>query len=191
MAKGDICILENCNNITTSSHRICSTHRTRKRVYGSYEKPSLKEKLYPCGIVKICRHHGNLRKEDIVAIKRKTYSTSWCRLCRNTKQRNYCKKNPEYMRNQNLYTRFKIRRHEYDNLVSEQGNKCAICNRPETYINKKLDAPNPLSIDHCHVTGKIRELLCQKCNTILGMANDSDEILQEAIKYLRRHKAAR
>ncbi len=140
--------------------------------------------------MKICKHHGELTQENIIIIKRKTYTTSWCRLCRNQKQRNYYRKNPQWGRDQNLYTRFRIRRHEYNNWAAEQGNKCALCFKHETYINKKLNAPNPLSIDHCHKTGKLRELLCQKCNTLLGMAEDSIERLQTAIEYLRRHSTA-
>ncbi len=139
---------------------------------------------------KVCKHHGELLEKDVIIIKRPTYTTSWCRLCRNKKQRNYYRKDPQAGMDRNLYARFKLRRSEYNNLVSEQGNKCAICFKPETYINRKLNSPNPLSIDHDHKTGRIRELLCQKCNAILGMSNDSIEILQEAINYLRRAKAA-
>lgn len=43
-----------------------------------------------------------------------------------------------------------------------------------------------LHVDHCHQTGKIRGLLCQKCNMALGLLNDSVEILETAIRYLKK-----
>lgn len=145
-------------------------------------------------IVKVCKVHGELTVEQVQPTynparnNRYPYSHAHCRQCRNAKQRIWAKNQPQNMRDNNLYTRFKIRRHEYDNMVSEQGNKCAICYKRETYINKKLNAINPLSIDHNHKTGKVRELLCQKCNTLLGMAKESIDTLKSAIEYLRRHE---
>lgn len=41
-------------------------------------------------------------------------------------------------------------------------------------------------VDHDHVTGTIRGLLCSKCNTLLGMAKDNIAILENAIKYLKK-----
>jgi hypothetical protein len=42
-----------------------------------------------------------------------------------------------------------------------------------------------LFVDHCHKTNKIRGLLCQKCNFLIGLANDSPQVLSLAIHYLR------
>lgn len=144
-------------------------------------------------IVKICKKHGELTAEQVQPTynpsktNKYPYSHAHCRQCRNAKQKTWGRNNRVNTRDNNLYARFKLRRHEYDNLVSEQGNKCAICFQYETYINKQLDSPNPLSIDHCHRTKKVRELLCQKCNAVLGMSRESIEILESAIDYIRRH----
>ena len=63
----------------------------------------------------------------------------------------------------------------YDSLVKVQNDKCAICEtKPEPY----------LSVDHCHITRKIRGLLCRKCNSALGLFNNDPSILQNAITYL-------
>lgn len=42
-----------------------------------------------------------------------------------------------------------------------------------------------LGVDHCHITGKVRGLLCMKCNSAIGFFNDDINLLQLAIKYLK------
>ncbi len=66
---------------------------------------------------------------------------------------------------------------DYMQMEFNQDKRCAICKD-----NK------PLEIDHNHITGKVRGLLCTKCNTMLGMSEDSIERLQEAIKYLEKNE---
>ena len=66
-------------------------------------------------------------------------------------------------------------------MVISQGGLCMICK----------DAPlegKPLHIDHDHITGKVRSLLCMKCNNGLGLFQDSPEILFVAYEYLKKHK---
>ncbi len=63
-------------------------------------------------------------------------------------------------------------------MLKEQEGKCAVCSKvPE----------NKLNIDHCHKTGKIRQLLCRGCNTALGHVNDNIEILEKLILYIKKH----
>lgn len=68
---------------------------------------------------------------------------------------------------------------DYNKLFIEQNGCCKICKRPQTEFKKKL------AVDHCHITGKTRGLLCNNCNTILGHAKDNIKTLQNAIKYLK------
>ena len=66
---------------------------------------------------------------------------------------------------------------EYNRLLEEQNNICAICEG----VNKD---GKQLFVDHNHRTGKIRGVLCRKCNMGLGYFNDNKELLIKAVKYL-------
>ncbi len=74
---------------------------------------------------------------------------------------------------------------DYREILLEQNNRCKICGNEETAKTSANDpAIRRLSIDHCHSTGKIRGLLCHKCNILIGVASDSIDILHLAIIYL-------
>jgi hypothetical protein len=75
-------------------------------------------------------------------------------------------------------SKYGLTEEEYKGLFNKQENKCAICGCEFNKNNKGF-------VDHSHVTNKVRGLLCTKCNTLLGMANDNIEILEKAIKYLK------
>jgi hypothetical protein len=72
---------------------------------------------------------------------------------------------------------------DYNNMLAAQHGVCAICKQVET--SKGARGTKPLFVDHCHVTGKVRKLLCDNCNQVIGRAKDSIDILQGAIKYLK------
>ncbi len=67
-------------------------------------------------------------------------------------------------------------------MEAAQGGVCAICGLPETRVVKgKL---NRLAVDHDHTTGRVRGLLCFRCNTCLGRFEDNVELLRAAEAYL-------
>jgi hypothetical protein len=79
-----------------------------------------------------------------------------------------------------LKTTYKMFVEDYDRLLEEQDGCCAICKRPEYKIR--------LSVDHNHDTGKIRGLLCHKCNTSLGLMEENEEAIKGMLEYLKRDK---
>lgn len=85
--------------------------------------------------------------------------------------------NPQRMRDHNLKARLGLPFGTYDMMLESQDGRCAICKKPHTE-NKRM------AVDHCHVTGEIRGLLCQKCNMALGLFNHDFAILHAAISYL-------
>jgi tetrahydromethanopterin S-methyltransferase subunit B len=60
-------------------------------------------------------------------------------------------------------------------MLRSQDNKCAICH---------LGTTKRLFVDHDHKTGMVRGLLCYKCNSALGLINDSTDIAESIKQYL-------
>jgi hypothetical protein len=69
---------------------------------------------------------------------------------------------------------------DYEEMLAEQNGVCASCGTPPT--GKKL------SIDHDHETGVIRGLLCQPCNTALGLLKDSSDCVASLLAYSLSHE---
>ena len=82
----------------------------------------------------------------------------------------------------NQLRRYGLTHEAYESMLVAQNRVCAICHKPniEGYA---------LSVDHDHKTGKVRALLCVKCNMALGGVNDDVDLLSEMIGYLMRHGA--
>lgn len=80
-------------------------------------------------------------------------------------------------RRSNMKNKYGITEEQYSELLNKQGHVCAICgcNKPES---------REWAIDHCHITNKVRGILCHQCNTAIGLMQDNVEILSAAIDYL-------
>jgi len=85
---------------------------------------------------------------------------------------------PEYRRRQHLRARYGIDQGEYEVLWQLQQGKCAICGTDERDLKRRLQ------IDHDHVTGRVRGLLCQPCNVALGSFREDANRLTAALSYL-------
>jgi hypothetical protein len=104
------------------------------------------------------------------------------------RQRRKAKRNPAYRaklrhskrtrsRRSFLRTQYGISLEEYDAMLKRQGGACAICRKRPT---------ERLCVDHCHVTRKVRGLLCRQCNFGLGHFRDDPDLVEAAAAYLRR-----
>lgn len=91
------------------------------------------------------------------------------------------KRTPARQKAQKKYTlkKYGISIEEYDGLVERQNGLCKICKSFKKNRKKRL------CVDHDHSTGKIRGLLCDKCNRGIGLLRDSQETLANAIEYLK------
>ena len=63
-------------------------------------------------------------------------------------------------------------------METKQNSLCAICGKTEKNIDRNL------SVDHDHVTGKVRGLLCSNCNRGLGYFKDNSELMKKAAEYV-------
>ena len=92
-------------------------------------------------------------------------------------------RNPEtykkYVAIRKLKYNYGLDQEQYLTLLSRQGYCCKICGIHQDRLNRKLN------VDHCHITNKIRGLLCSNCNRAIGLLKDSIETLQKAIDYLK------
>jgi hypothetical protein len=77
--------------------------------------------------------------------------------------------------------RYAMKEDEFVYLIESQENKCAIC-------QISLDITGRICIDHDYETGKVRSILCNKCNSGLGMFNDIPDLLRKAANYIEMHK---
>lgn len=109
---------------------------------------------------------------------------SSCKSCMTTvhssKEYREIRKHPRYtkIKIKHRCKKFGITVEQYETLIKNQGDCCAICN---TYSSK---FSRVLSIDHDHTTNKVRGLLCSNCNLGLGYFKDNPELLEKAIEYV-------
>ena len=68
-------------------------------------------------------------------------------------------------------------------MLTEQGGQCAICGTADPKSRFGV-----MHVDHCHKTGKVRALLCNPCNTLLGKVERSPVGLDSFSAYIQRHE---
>ena len=108
---------------------------------------------------------------------RKQYMREWRQKARNA--------NIDYYLGLDLKRNYGVTLEWYQNQLSKQNNVCAICKQPEKAVIKGRVIS--MSVDHCHQTGKVRGLLCTKCNRGIGLFCDNPKFLKSAIRYLNSH----
>jgi hypothetical protein len=121
---------------------------------------------------------------------------SWCRKCTTTKKRGRRAADPHarakeraYEQRADVATRTRTRRaarlyevpaEQLQAMEAEQQGRCAVCGRQRK-----------LAVDHCHLTGAVRGLLCYPCNIALGQVDDDVERLRQLIAYVKRYRTTR
>jgi hypothetical protein len=89
---------------------------------------------------------------------------------------------PQKYREAFLQRRYGITQADYDAMLLAQKGCCAVC-ETDDYVGPGRRA----HVDHDHKTGKVRGLICVRCNVLLGMAQDQHERFLAAIRYLKKH----
>lgn len=159
-----------------------------------------KKRCLGCGPRYLHEFGRNTSKSDGLATR--------CRACNREaareKKQAWLAVNPDYMREyrqqnkeriakqqsdrqKRLAKTIKLKRYglseaEFEAKRESQAGRCAICNGEPTGRWKTLH------IDHDHKTGQVRGLLCNECNTALGMFRDSADLLRKAAEYLEQYR---
>ena len=139
---------------------------------------------------KTCKTCRNEQKRDTNKLWRKKNPESGSRYGKMYYQTNkgeirkrnmeWQKKNPDKVLDNTLKSAHGITLQDYRKMLERQAGKCAICNNEER--NGKR-----LSVDHNHLTGKVRGLLCDGCNKSLGLMKDNVGAIKNAVAYLEEH----
>lgn len=141
------------------------------------------------------RHTLRLKKESAGYVKENAYwrppslskvQAESRKEYHNAYRRRMNAENPEKFAGYEYKKRYGITFTQYSEMFKVQNGVCAICKEKEIATDKNQNIRR-LAVDHCHETGKIRDLLCTNCNTLIGRAKDSVDVLRSAIKYLEKH----
>lgn len=151
------------------NNHVCAVDGCWERVYAKGWCKSHWRRMYD---------HGRLHK--IIALVRGNCTINGCE--KPIKGLGFCKNHYQQ------YRKYDITPVEYKAMM-ESDLICAICGEKETSLfhNKPGKIKN-LAIDHCHKSGRIRELLCNRCNTVLGRVNEDIKLIQSMINYINKHK---
>ncbi len=108
------------------------------------------------------------------------------------KSKIYYEENKERIRNKqkennikNSLSKYGINIEIYNKMLEDQNGVCAICKKIDNTAHIKT---LPLVVDHSHKLNIVRELLCVKCNLLIGFAIEDTKILKSAIHYLEKWK---
>ncbi len=128
-----------------------------------------------------CKHDKPPEAFAPAKLRRKDYH---CGECRKAEYRAYYHEHRDTMNKRAIARQHNTTVDVIEGMRAAQHDVCAICKRPETHMRNEHTIG--LSVDHDHATGKLRGLLCFRCNTTLGRVNDNPELLEQMAAYLRR-----
>ena len=134
-----------------------------------------------CGETKdIEEFYKSRRRKDNYSIR---YTTE-CKECALKNRREHYKENKDRILDEHRFRSYGVTKEGYEQMFEDQDGKCAICKRGESARANLTGKVRALAVDHCHLTGHVRGLLCRTCNLGIGHFDDNLEFLKEAVKYL-------
>lgn len=132
----------------------------------------------------VCKKEKSLTDFTVRKTHRPGKPVSQCKSCKaeiNKKRRiEDAEKVLEIERKSKIKRAYGITPEQYENMLAKQNGLCKICSAKKPGGRTRL-----FFIDHCHNTGKVRGLLCMRCNTGLGLFLDNPDFLKKAISYLK------
>lgn len=111
-----------------------------------------------------------------------------CKDCDSVARKDYHKKHYHSVREKHRVNSRKslygLSNEQFEGLLLSQDGKCKICCVTLDQSFGRHHKPNKLVIDHCHITGEVRGLLCTMCNKGIGLLQDDPETVMSAFRYL-------
>ncbi len=159
-----------------AGHRVKIISSLNPMKTGCYECRKEKDRKKKNNL-RLSEEHREKSNEIVAAINRKKYHED------HEYRKNLLEKQKKNRMNAKCKS-YGITLDQYNNMFDEQGGVCAICGEEETARHGN-GVVRSLHIDHCHTTGQVRGLLCNKCNFALGGFKSSEEVLLSAIRYLK------
>lgn len=120
------------------------------------------------------RSNGSSRRHSYCPPCRREISSEW--------RKNNLEKDRLAHHKNHIKTRYGLDYADFERMVKEQNNCCAICGYQEARPEYNLH------VDHCHKSGKVRALLCGPCNKGLGCFRDNPQTVRAAANYLEEHQ---
>lgn len=162
--------------VDAEPRKTCSRCKSEKLIseFGLHKRSSGGLRSY----CKVCwnayKHEWRIKNPD-------KFSAHQAKARRVRKERGLYKPHPQSIqRVQRLKRLYNLTTEQYDAMVKEQDGRCACCGKvPELEFR----------VDHDHVTGEVRGLLCMPCNSGIGLLGDTAERVELAVDYLngKRH----
>lgn len=143
-------------------------HREREEVIKGLPKPDGDKQCTVCKVVKPVRYFS-------LMLGKKSGRSSRCKKCRNEIEST--RRTPQGGKRNHLWSFFRMTLDDFHELIQSQGGKCAICGK----------VPSRPALDHCHLTGALRGMLCLGCNSLLRAIEDKI-FMRAAIRYLEIHE---
>lgn len=123
---------------------------------------------------KICSRCKKTKSIDDFAKSKTKTLQAYCRRCNTDYKRDWIKSNREEVKWNQIWTKYRLRQDDYEMLLERQDGRCVICS---TIMTKPY-------VDHDHLTGRVRGLLCQQCNTLVGWIECNLHLLEDIRLYL-------
>ena len=137
-------------------------------------------------ICRVCKKQKNLLGDYYLSRKDPTKKSSYsyeCKECTVKRTVEYNREHSTSVKSQYLKRNYGLTFEEFEAMLSNQDNCCAICKS-----TKPLGRHKRFNVDHHNKTGRVRGLLCSNCNTALGLVDDNIHTLKSMIEYLEHHE---
>ena len=137
-------------------------------------------------ICRVCKKQKNLLGDYYLSRKAPTKKSSYsyeCKECTVKRTVEYNREHSTSVKSQYLKRIYGLIFEEFESMLSDQDNCCAICGS-----TKPLGRHKRFNVDHHHKTGRVRGLLCKSSHIALSEVDSNIHTLKSMIEYLEHHE---